>query len=75
MDKKEDKKYYDIKVEVMLPATLSYRIYAENPEKAIELLKNSQPHVKYRLNQKRDLKIFVYEAGSSIIQFIKNFVR
>src|SRR4030043_80302 len=37
------KHYYDVKVECMLPATLTYKVLAEDPNQAAELIKNMKP--------------------------------
>lgn len=67
------KKYFDVKVEVMLPATLHYKVLAEDPEQAITLIKNQSPvGVKHKLAGKKELKIMVYDAGSTMLKFIKN---
>lgn len=71
----EANKYYDIKVEVMLPATLHYRVLAKSPEEAVKLLKNLQPNaVKHKLIGRKEIKLYVYEAGTSLIKFIKNLI-
>ena len=68
--------YYDVKVTAMIPGTLTYRILAESPEQAAELIKNKAPNsVQYKLAGKRDIKLQVYKAGCSIIEFIKNLGR
>lgn len=68
--------YYDVKVECMLPATLTYRVLAETPQQAADLIKNMSPTgVKHRLSGKKDIKLSVYSAGSSMIQFVKNLLR
>lgn len=75
--KKEEKKksYYDVKVECMLPATLTYRILAEDPTQAAEMIKNLTPNtVKHRLIGRKNLKLFVYESGSLMIKFMKNLI-
>lgn len=65
--------YYDVKVECMLPATLTYRVYAETPQQAAEMIRNLTPTVvKHKLIGRKELKLFVYDAGSSMIKFIKN---
>jgi hypothetical protein len=70
-----EKKYYDVKIECLLPATLTWRILAETPEQATELVKNQQPNgVKYRLIGRKETKLSVYEAGSSMIRFMKNLI-
>ena len=66
------KVYYDLKIESMIPATLHFRILAETPEQAVELLKNHQPvGVKHKLAGRKDSKITVYDSGSSIVRFFK----
>lgn len=67
--------YYDVKVEALLPATLVYRILAEDARQAAEMIKNKQPSaVKYRLHGKKDIKLVVYDAGCTMIKFMKNLV-
>lgn len=69
------KKYFDVRVECLLPATLHYRVLAETPEEAAELIKKIQPNsVKHRLPGRKELKLMVYDSGSTIIRFIKNLV-
>lgn len=66
------KKYYDVKVEAMIPATLTYRVLAETPEQAAELYKFQQPiGVKHKLAGKKESKLSVSEAYSSIIKFVR----
>lgn len=72
-NKPKPKYYYDVKVEAMLPATLTYRILAETPEEAVEMIRGRQPNtVQHRLIGRKDLKIIVYDAGCSVIKFMKN---
>lgn len=69
-------KYYDIKLECLLPATLTYRVYAESPEKAADLINHHNPtSVKTKIPSKKPLKLMVYEAGTSMMIYIKNFIR
>lgn len=69
------KYYYDVKVECMLPATLTYRVYAENAEQASLMIKGIVPNmVKHRLIGKKDIKLAVYDAGSNMIKFMKNLL-
>jgi hypothetical protein len=71
----KEKYYYDVKVECMLPATLTYRILAEDPVQATQLIRGTNPiNVKHRLVGRKDLKMTVYESGSSIIKWVKNLV-
>lgn len=74
MKKEKQKFYFDVKMEVLLPATVVYRVQAEDAEKALEEVKsNTVPvQLKYVLPKKKVLKIMVYDAGCSMIKFIKN---
>lgn len=66
------KLYYDVKVECMLPATLTYRVLAESPEQASELIKGKAPNsVVHKLSGRKELSLKVYEAGSSMMRFMK----
>lgn len=70
------KYYYDVKVETMLPATLMWRVLAETPEQAVDLIKGQQPTgVKHRLIGRKDFKLMVYEAGSTLIKLVRNLVK
>jgi hypothetical protein len=69
------KYYYDVKVECMLPATLTYRVYAETPQQAADMIKGISPTmVKHRLIGRKEIKLMVYDAGSSFMKFMKNMV-
>lgn len=69
------KYYYDIKIECLLPATLTYRVHAETPQKAADMIKGLTPNsVKHRLIGRKELKLSVYDAGSNMIKFMKNLV-
>jgi hypothetical protein len=71
----KEKHYYDVKIECMLPATVTYRVLAEDPIQATELIRGLNPiNVKHRLVGRKDLKMTVYEAGSSIIKWVRNLV-
>ena len=70
------KKYYDVKVEVMMPATLTYRVLADSPQQAAELIKNLSPNmIKPKLHGRREIKLMVYDAGCVTMQFVKNLLR
>ena len=69
------KRWFDIKVEAMLPATLTYRVFAEDEFQASEMIKKLQPNtVQHRLIGRKELKLTVYDAGCSMIRLIKNLV-
>lgn len=64
--------YFDVKLEVLLPGILTYRILAEDANQALQLIKNRAPNnITYKLPGKRDLIVRVYEAGSCIIRLTK----
>lgn len=66
------KQYYDVKVECLLPATLIYKVLAETPQQAADMIKNMQPTgVKHKLIGRKELKLVVYNIGSNIIKFIR----
>ncbi len=67
--------YYDVKVECMLPAILTYRVLAENPQQAAELIRGKSPNgVKHQLVGRKELKLKVYDASGCIIRFMKNLM-
>lgn len=71
--KAPEKIYYDVKLEVMVPGTVTYRILAESPEQAIQLIKYQQPRqIQYRINAKKIIKTLVYKAASVLLLFSKN---
>jgi len=68
--------YYDVKVEALIPATLVFRVLAEDAKQAADMIKNKQPNsVKYRLHGRRELKLMVYDTGCSMIKYIKNLLK
>ena len=69
------KLYYDVRIETMLPATLTYRVLAEDAQQASELIKGMSPiGVKHKLIGKKDIKLTVYKAGSSFLEWSKNLL-
>lgn len=69
------KYHYDVKIETVLPATITFRVLAENPEQAVLLIKNMSPiSVKHKLAGRKDKKVSVYNAGSSFLVFVKNLM-
>jgi len=69
------KQYFDVRVECMLPATLTYRVLAENPEQAAALIKGQTPvSVKHRLIGRKELKLIVFNAGSVMIRYMKKLL-
>lgn len=71
----KEKRYYDVKVESMIPAVLTFRVLAEDPQQASELIRGMNPvGVKHRLVGRKDQKLTVYEAGSSMIKWVRNLI-
>lgn len=67
--------YFDVKVETMLPATLTYRVLAEDAQQASEKIRTLQPNsVHHRLIGRKDNKLTVYDAGSTMIKFMKKLL-
>ena len=69
-----ERKLYTVKLEVMAPVELTYKIWAETPEEAAELrsaVLSGPP--KPNLMRKRNIKATVYRYGTVMIEFIKKF--
>jgi hypothetical protein len=74
LNKPKPKTYFDVKIECMLPATIIYRVFAEDAEQASSLIKGLSPSsVQYKINGKKDIKLIVYDAGCCVIKYIKKF--
>lgn len=64
--------YFDVKVECMIPATLTYRVLAEDPTQAAELIKGKQPNsVQHKLIGRKELVLRVYDASSTMMRLMK----
>ena len=71
----KEKFYYSVNVETLLPATLTYRVLAEDAQQASELIRGMSPiGVKHKLIGKKDIKLTVYKAGSSLLEWSKNLL-
>lgn len=69
------KYYFDVKVECMLPATLTYRILAEDAVQAAEMIKGQSPNsIQHKLIGRKELHLKVYDAGSSMMKFMKKII-
>ena len=72
-EREKNRRYYDVKVECMVPATFVYRILAYSPEEAEAKAYKLKPNgIKYHTDKKRKLKLFVYNSGSIILRLSKN---
>ena len=73
--KPKDKSYFDVKIECLLPATLTYRILAEDAHQALELIKGKSPNsVQHKLHGRKELVAKVYGAGSSMMMHMKKLL-
>jgi Mg-chelatase subunit ChlD len=69
------KYYYDVKVECMLPAVLTYRVLAEDPYQAAELIRGKSPNsVQHKLVGRKELMLKVYDASGSMMRFMKKLL-
>lgn len=72
LDEPKQKFYFDVKVECMLPATLTYRVLAEDAQQAADLIRGKSPNaVHHKLHGRKEMMLRVYDAGSSMMRFVK----
>ena len=70
-----DKQYYDVKIECMLPATLTYRVLAESAPQALELIKGKSPNsVQHKLIGRKELMARVFNSGGNLLQHMKKLL-
>ena len=68
-------KYYTVRIETMLPATLHYRVLASSPEEAFIKIKHIQPNeVHHKLNGRKDIKATVYDYGTLVVKLIRHLI-
>lgn len=73
-NKPKEKQFFDIKLEALVPTTLTYRVFAEDEEEALKQIEKKAPTgVKPNILQKKSIKATVYAAGSLMIKKIKNY--
>lgn len=72
------KEFFTVKIETLAPVTLTYRVYAESAEQAIDFAAKlagqqqaSPPIISFA--KIKLLKAKAYMAGTSLIKSIKNF--
>lgn len=69
-------KQYSIKIEFLVPTTITYKVSAENEHEAlkkIDKIPASQSHIRYNLQRKIKLKAVVYQGGTSMVKFTKTY--
>lgn len=74
--KKEEKKpeYYNVEVEVLVPAVFSYRVLAKSPEEAArDIHKGQLTGRDFKLNQFKKLTAKVYKFGTRMLELTKKF--
>ena len=66
---------HTVKLEVLAPVVLTYRVWAESPEQAVELLRYGHMSAppKPVLSKQKRIKATVYKYGTVMIEFIKQF--
>lgn len=75
-NKPKTKKNYIIKLEVMVPAVLHFKILASSPEEALEQINKLAPiQIKPDIKRRRNLKATVCESGYSSILHRKTYSR
>jgi hypothetical protein len=68
------KQWWDVRVEAMIPAILTYRILAETPQEAADLIKGKSPNsVQHKLVNIKSILLKVYNSGGSMIHHLKRF--
>lgn len=71
----EMKKQYTVKVEVLAPIELTYKVWAESAEEALKNYERSslsQPP-KPILSKKKTKKVVVYKYGTTLIELTKKY--
>jgi hypothetical protein len=67
-----ENQWYEVRVECQVPATAIFRVYAKDPEDALNRAKNASPSgIKYKLAGRRNLKATVIEVGTAIAKLVK----
>ena len=70
---------YTIKLEALVPITLTYNIIAESEQQAMEMMERSilSPTIlpRPRLSAMKKLKASVYLRGQTIVKMVKNYIR
>ena len=76
-EKRKELKYFSVMTEGTLPVIFHYKVLAESAEEAFKKIENKQEkphHIDYKNHKFKKIKCKVYELGSSVIRFIKNWV-
>ena len=70
------KRPYTIKLEVRAPVEMTYRVWAESPEQALEMIRYGQMVAppKPILSKRKNIKATVYKYGTTMIEFVKQYI-
>ncbi len=74
----EEKRYYDVSVEAIVPITIRYRVFAKDEEEALSMverspLTNISGPPKYTLSRLIRKAARVYKMGTSLLIKTKNY--
>lgn len=67
---------YTIKIDYLVPTTITYKIAAENEHEALKMVDKkptSYYHMKQNLPRKIKLKAIIFQASTSIVKFTKTY--
>jgi hypothetical protein len=68
------KKYFDIKLECLVPTVIVYRVLAEDENEALaEFNKKAPIKVNPDIRRKRPIKATVYDGGCTTVRATKNY--
>jgi hypothetical protein len=73
--KKAEKQFYTVEVDAWTKSTLKYKVFAETPEEAIELIDKSpmlNPPVT-KVNGMKKISAKVYQYGTNMIKLMRKF--
>lgn len=75
-----EKQLYDVRIQATAPIQLTFRVLAETPEKALEMVESRNPSARLvgtsppDLGKMKKIKGTVYQAGTLLIKFFKNYI-
>jgi hypothetical protein len=72
--KAPEKKFFDVKLDALVPCTITYRVFAENENDALLNIDKQTPrNVKPDIRRKRNIKATVYDSGTNNVKITKAF--
>lgn len=75
-----EKQLYDVRVQITCPVQLTFRVLSETPEQALKLVEERNPSARLigtsppDLGKMKKIKGTVYQAGTLLIKFFKNYI-